>query len=215
MNPNDYNSKRPDIENQQTKPAERRFDKYRDILSTLAIIILAPLLALFITMFVFQSYEVDGPSMNDTLHNNDRLIVNKLPRTWAKITRQPFIPNRYDIVIFNYTDRFDGVNPTNKQLVKRVIGLPGERVVVKDGSVTVYNKEHPKGFAVDKVSQEAKAAKNTPGEIDVTIGKDQVFLMGDNRPESLDSRAFGPVKASELVGKLVYRIYPFSQARKF
>lgn len=199
----------------ETEASPSFIEKYREVISTLIIIVVAPIIALLITMFVFQSYEVDGPSMNNTLHNNDRLLVNKLPRTWAKLSRHSYIPNRYDIVIFNHKDYYDGVDPTNKQLVKRVIGLPGERVTVKNGSVIVYNPQNPKGFEVDKVPQEAKAAKVTPGDVDVTVGKNQVFLMGDNRPESLDSRAFGPVNAKDLVGKLVFRIYPFSQFTRF
>ena len=73
---------------------------WRNVASTLALILLAPAIALFISAFIIQSYQVDGESMEKTLRNNDRLIINKLPRTWAKISGHSFIPTRGDIIIF-------------------------------------------------------------------------------------------------------------------
>lgn len=199
-----------------TEPDSKSSQK-REILSTLAIIIIAPLVALFLTAFVFQSYEVDGPSMEKTLFNKDRLLVNKTSRTWARITGHAYEPKRYDVVIFNHTENYglDGV--TDKQLIKRVIGLPGDRVVVKDGVVRVYNKENPDGFLVDQKGPEAAVIGETTAssEIDQTINEGEVFVMGDNRPNSLDSRAFGPIDLNDIVGKLSVRIYPFNEITKF
>ena len=69
--------------------------------STIFILLLAPAIAVLLTLFVFQSYQVDGPSMEATLQNNDRLIVWKLPRTWAKVTGHQYIPKRGDVIILN------------------------------------------------------------------------------------------------------------------
>jgi signal peptidase I len=195
-------------------PSPSNAGKKREIISTLAIIIIAPLIALFLTVFVFQSYEVDGPSMETTLHDNDRLLVNKMPVTWSKISRQSFTPSRYDIVIFNHTDNY-GNSITEKQLIKRVIGLPGDRVVIKNGATTIYNNENPDGFNVDQNGPEAKAIKRTSGNVDLVVKEGTVFLMGDNRENSLDSRVFGPVDSQDIVGTLSFRIYPFSQFTKF
>lgn len=196
---------------------DNKSSQRREILSTLAIIIIAPLVALFLTAFVFQSYEVDGPSMEKTLFNKDRLLVDKAPRTWARITGHAYLPKRYDIIIFNLTEGGGLGEPTEKQLIKRVIGLPGDRVVVKDGVVTVYNKENPKGFLVDQKGPEAAVIGDTtaPTEIDQTIKPGEVFVMGDNRPNSLDSRAFGPIDLNSIVGKLSFRIYPFNEITRF
>src|SRR4051812_37512549 len=74
---------------------------WRSIVSTIAVIVLAPLVAIIMIAFVFQSYQVSGPSMQTTLNNDDRLIVWKLARTWSKITGHAYVPHRGDVMIFN------------------------------------------------------------------------------------------------------------------
>lgn len=190
--------------------------RWRDTLSTLGIIILAPLVALFLTAFIFQSYQVEGPSMETTLQDKDRLIVTKTARTWARLTGNIYIPERYEIVIFNHTGEYANSQfVTEKQLIKRVIGLPGDRVVIKDGVVTIYNSERPNGFLVDREGPEKNTIGNTTGNIDEVVQEGEVFIMGDNRANSLDSRNFGPISAKDIVGKLRLRIYPFNNANKF
>lgn len=182
-----------------------------DVLSTIGVLLLAPIIAVLLTAYVFQSYQVDGPSMQNTLHNNDRLIVWKLPRTWARITGHQYVPKRGDIVIFtesglsNYGDTQD-----TKQLVKRVIGLPGDHIVVANGVITVYNKQNPQGFEPDKTLPYGKngAIPATDNDINITLSSNQLFVCGDNRSDSLDSRIFGPIQTSQVIGKLVTRIYP-------
>ena len=198
-----------------TLPSHNQRDGLRSILSTLAILIIAPLLAFSLTAFVFQSYEVDGPSMQTTLQNHDRLIVLKLPRTLAKITGHPYVPHRTDIIIFTKSDLYDFGTTQQRQLVKRVIGLPGDRVVVQNGILTIYNSAHPNGFQPDKVYSYGKVIVTTPGNIDITVPAGQIFVCGDNRPDSLDSRSFGPIPVKDVVGKLSLRIFPFNKAESF
>jgi signal peptidase I len=188
---------------------------WKDIASTVLILVSAPLIALFLTAFIFQSYEVDGPSMESTLQNHDRLIVFKTERTWARMTHNPFVPKRGEIIIFNLRSDLDLEGGGNKQLVKRVIGLPGERVVVADGVVTVFNQEHPQGFQPDKTMSYGKVIPITSGNVDLVVPKDQVFVCGDNRPNSLDSRSFGPIQAKDIVGRLGIRLFPLDNAKKF
>jgi signal peptidase I len=210
-----------DIKAPESEPTPEKETKsshhLSDWVSTIAVIIMAPLLALFLTTFVFQTYEVDGPSMQNTLHNKDRLIVLKLHKSWAKITGHDYIPHRYDIIVFNHR----GVDSTNdqKQLIKRVIGLPGDRVVLRDGIVTIYNKEHPSGYLVDQGSPESKSTSSTiafsPGVFDAVVEPGRIFVMGDNRENSFDSPDFGTISADDVIGKLKLRIYPFSKFDKF
>lgn len=186
--------------------------------STIAVLLIAPLIALFLTSFVFQSYQVDGPSMQTTLFNNDRLLVWKLPKTWSKITHHAYIPHRGDVVIFveRNSSLLGDVDATGgKQLIKRVIALPGERVVVKDNLVTVYNKEHPDGFNPDKTLPYGKVIGDTGSNVDVTVPEGAIYVMGDNRPESMDSRSFGAVDVDDIVGKLVMRVWPINEAKLF
>jgi signal peptidase I len=184
----------------------------------LGILIVAPLIAIILTTFVFQSYQVDGQSMQNTLQNNDRLIVWKLPRTWAKITGHQYVPKRGDIVIFTQTNlNLYGDRTNTKQLVKRVIGLPGDRVVVKNMTITIYDRAYPHGFQPDKrLGYASEGGLLTTGnDLNITIGHNQMFVCGDNRPESLDSRYFGPVNTNQIIGKLIERILPLSTAKRF
>ncbi|MBI3624391.1 signal peptidase I [Candidatus Saccharibacteria bacterium] len=188
---------------------------WRSIISTILILIAAPLVALVLIGYVFQSYEVDGPSMETTLYNHDRLIVDKIPRTLARLTGHAYIPKRGDIIIFVKRGLFEFGSADNKQLIKRVIGLPGERVVVTNGVLTVYNNQHPKGFQPDLDPRYSSMIKTTPGSVDLTVGKDEVFVCGDNRTNSLDSRYFGTIPVGNIVGKLAFRIFPINKAESF
>jgi signal peptidase I len=197
-------------------PRERKNDDtWHSIVSTVLVLVLAPLIAIFLTMFVFQSYQVDGPSMETTLHNNDRLIVWKLPRSWSRITGHVYIPKRGDVVVFTDSRLGQFGQDPDKQLIKRIVGLPGEKVVVSGGDVTIYNTAHPNGFDPDKTLPYGKVIPTTPIEGSWTVGKGQVFVMGDNRGNSLDSRLFGPVDAHKIIGKLVVRVLPINTMKRF
>lgn len=190
---------------------------WKEIFSTIGILILAFLVALVLIGYVFRSYQVDGPSMESTLQNQDKLIIWKVPRTWARITRHPFIPKRGDVIIFSESGLSAFGQEDTKQLIKRVMGLPGDRVVVKDGALTIYNKDNPEGFQPDKTLAYDKDnhIPSTNGDLDITLGSDQVFVCGDNRPDSLDSRAFGPIHANQIIGQLILRVYPLNEIKTF
>lgn len=187
----------------------------KSALSTIAILLIAPLLALTITAYIFQSYEVDGPSMQTTLQNRDRLIIWKVSRTWARLTHHDYIPKRGDVIVFVKKGLYENNSTKEKQLIKRVIALPGERVMVKNGKITVYNAQYPEGFEPDKTLPYGSVISVTEGNIDQVIPAGEVYVCGDNRANSLDSRYFGAVPASDIVGKLVARILPLSEAEKF
>ncbi len=209
--PPDENDKRPRVS------SPTRSETMREILSTIGVLIAALIVAFGLIAWVFQSYEVDGPSMENTLNNRDRLIVWKVPRTIAKLTGEPYIPNRGDIVIFTEGGISQFGGNESKQLIKRVIALPGERVVIHNGTVTVYNKEHPKGFNPDTTLSYGKTMnpEADTDDIDTVLSEGQLFVCGDNRPNSLDSRTFGPIEAEQIVGKLALRLLPVSQLQKF
>jgi signal peptidase I len=199
-------------------PETQREGRLKSTLSTIGILLLAPLIAVFLTVFVFQSYQVDGPSMEQTLQNNDRLIVWKLPRTWSRITGHQYVPKRGDVIILNESGLSSiGSSNDTKQLVKRVIGLPGDHIVIKNNILTVYNTEHPDGFQPDATLPYGQngAIPPTTNNLDVLLGSTQLFVCGDNRPNSLDSRTFGPIETNQVVGKLVARILPLNKFEKF
>jgi signal peptidase I len=188
---------------------------WREVFSTIGILLIALGVALFIIAFVFRSYQVDGPSMENTLQNADKLIIWKVPRTWSDITGHPYVPNRGDIIVFTESGLSQFGQQDTKQLIKRVIGLPGDHLVLANGYYTIYNKQHPQGFNPDKTLPYGRNIPTTSGNVDITLGKDQIFVSGDNRPDSLDSRAFGPINANQIIGKLVLRVFPINQAKVF
>lgn len=193
----------------------KKSGSWRGIVSTIAILVAAPILALLLTAFVFQSYEVDGPSMETTLQNRDRLIVWKMPRTISRLTDHAYIPKRTDVIVFVKRGLRES-GGQEKQLIKRVIGLPGDRVVVNEGHITIYNKDNPLGFNPD-INHEfsSNIAPLTTGNIDITVPANEVFVCGDNRTNSLDSRSFGTISADDIVGKLVIRIFPLNSFKSY
>jgi signal peptidase I len=208
----------PEAPNEFDSQGPSRGEQFRSAISTIGVLLLAPLIAVLLTLFVFQSYNVDGPSMEETLQDGDRLIVWKFPRTLARITGNEYIPNRGDIIILNEAGLSSyGSDADSKQLVKRVIGLPGDHVVVADNEVTIYNIDYPNGFKPDATLAYGRdgAIPPTPLNVDVTLGENEIFVCGDNRPNSLDSRSFGPIKTDQVVGKLVARIFPIKNMERF
>ena len=183
----------------------------KDVFSTVLLFGGALLTAILLNVFVFQSYEVDGQSMQPTLENRDRLIIYKFGKTLSKIERKTFMPSRGDIIVFHKP------NGTSDQLIKRVIGLPGDHVVVKNEKITIYNSAHPNGFNPDDAPYGGDLSP-TAGNVDVTVGAGEVFVCGDNRVPgaSLDSRSIlGNVPTKLIVGKLTLRYMPFGNYKVF
>lgn len=145
---------------------------------------------------------------------DDRLIVNKIPRTLALLSGQSYLPDRGQIVVFK-NPLFNGGRP-DEFIVKRIIGLPGERVIIKKGTITVFNQDNPRGFKPDKLAPGPKSP--TIGDVDITIPPGELFVSGDNRVgnNSLDSRnGLGTIPLYELEGSVAVRLYPLDQIRTF
>lgn len=206
---------------QKVTVRKNKWTAWNDLYTTIGIIAAALVVALLIISFVFRSYQVDGPSMQDTLMNNDKLIVWKWPRTWSSITGHQYVPKRGDIVIFTETNLAQFGQQNTKELIKRVIGLPGDTVVVSNGVYTVYDKQHPHGFDPDyslpygKHMDPQGTVPYTSGDETVKLGPHQLFVSGDNRPDSLDSRDFGPINTNQIIGQLILRVYPLNKAKIF
>src|SRR5579884_4090477 len=138
-----------DYEEPEPTTSDKQTSGWKELFSTVGILITALLVALFIIAFVFRSYQVDGPSMENTLQNSDKLIIWKVPRSWAKITGHAYIPKRGHIIVFNETGLSAFGQQDSKQLIKRVIGLPGDRIVISGGENLIYNSANPRGFDPD------------------------------------------------------------------
>jgi signal peptidase I len=126
-------------------------------------------------------------------------------------------PQRGEIVVFRPVSKFreggvDGEH-SREHYIKRVIGLPGETVEIKDRRITLYNEEYPNGT----VLAEPYLDDLTPGDSSdyVTLGPDEYYMMGDNRDKSLDSRVIGPQPRSAIVGRVLFRGLPLDRAELF
>lgn len=162
--------------------------------------------------YIGQIFNVDGRSMQNTYFTGDKVFINKISPTIASLNNREYIPSRGDVVVARAVfgaAAFGTESNADTYIIKRVIGLPGERVVVKDGILTVYNKEHPDGFQPDKGSswQNTFVANEKTEQLDVQLSESELFLSGDNRPESIDSRFNGPIDTREIVGK-AYKVWP-------
>jgi signal peptidase I len=188
----------------------------KDVLNIIGFILAVVIGAWMINMFVFRSFNVSGPSMEDTLHTNDRLIVNRLPVTWDSIRGRSYVPNRGDIIVFR-NPQF-GVNALHDEyIVKRVIAFPGEYVELTNGRFTVYS-DAQKHNPIDVDKEHPGAKYPTEGEVHMEVQEGQIFVAGDNRNggHSYDSRnGLGTVPFASIIGPVAVRIYPFEQMRLF
>ena len=208
-------------------------DKSKEILKEtfewIYCIIIAVVLALVIKYYVGTPTLVKQTSMYPTFYPNDRLILNRLYRTFNKV------PQRGDIITFeapsvNYTngEEADLENPTaiyNKEIkgifakfiynvteinkisyIKRVIALPGEHIQIKDGKVYINGEKLEEEYLQDDVMTTAEGGQF----IDLIVPEGTVFAMGDNRPNSGDSRKFGCIPYEKIEGKVVFRFWPLN-----
>jgi signal peptidase I len=151
--------------------------------------------------FLIQPFIVDGGSMLPTYHSEEFLLVDKL-------SYMIHTPKRGDVMIFKLYENNN--NPyEGKHLIKRVIGLPGEHVVVSGGVTTIYNTANPKGFIID---EPYVTYKDTHKNADIVLDNNHYFMMGDNRAQSYDSRDWGPLDKVNIKGQVLFRIYPFKSA---
>lgn len=158
--------------------------------------LIALIIVLPIRWYVAQPFIVSGASMEDTFHNNEYLIVDQ-------VTYRFETPNRGDVIIFKYP------RDHSKYFIKRIIGLPGETVIIDGNSVTIKNDENPEGVTLD---ESYAALGSVRFDQTVTLGDDEYFVMGDNRDHSSDSRAWGVLKREEIVGRAILRLLPPQRA---
>jgi len=161
--------------------------------------------------YLLQIITVDGRSMQKSYFTGDNVLVNKLPKTLSVINGREYVPKRGEVVIVRASFGnaiLSGENNSDLTLIKRVIALPGERIVIKSGELRVYNAQYPKGFLPDKDSSWER--QMTPDEktenIDIQLGPSEVFVSGDNRPESIDSRFNGALGTKEIIGVVITKL---------
>ena len=168
----------------------------KEFLNT-AIYLLCVLGAVWLVItFVGQRTEVEGASMENTLHYGDNLIVYKLSYRFRD-------PERFDIIVFPFQYQ------TNTYYIKRIIGLPGETVqIMEDGSIYINGEKMEESYGREVIQPETIGRAAEP----IVLGEDEYFVMGDNRNNSSDSRTdiVGNIKREDIIGKAWLRIWPLS-----
>ncbi|MEY4744316.1 MAG: hypothetical protein RL272_261 [Candidatus Parcubacteria bacterium] len=187
----------PEPESEKRPLLSRALDFAGELLH---VVIISLAIIVPVRYFLIQPFYVKGASMEPNFYDHEYLIIDE-------IGYRVHEPQRGEIVVFRYP------NDPRQYFIKRIVGLPGERIKVSGGQVWVYNSTHPDGKVLDEHSY--LGAIYTSGERDAQLADDEYFLMGDNRGASLDSRSFGPVSRSFIVGRVWFRGWPPEKIKVF
>ncbi len=145
--------------------------------------VLIVVVIVIIRIFIATPVKVDGDSMYNTLSDNDIVLLYKLSSI-----------DRFDIIVLKESDN-------NATIIKRVIGMPGDKVKIRNNKIYINNK----------IIEDEYAYGETSDYDEITLGDDEYFVLGDNRLISKDSRYFGAIKKSDIKGKAIFRLFPFTR----
>ncbi|WP_251029215.1 MULTISPECIES: signal peptidase I [unclassified Bacillus (in: firmicutes)] len=179
-------------------------EKRKEVFSWIKAILIAVILAFLIRTYIFAPIVVDGESMMPTLQDHERIVLTKFGTDIDNI-------DRFDIVVFHAT--------VDKDYIKRVIGLPGDHIEYKDDTLYINGKAYEEPY-LDKYKNQMTSGvpltesfklEDITGSM--TVPEDQLFLMGDNRQNSLDSREIGTISVDEIVGKANLVYWPINEIK--
>lgn len=177
-----------------------------------SIIAVAFILIFVFTFYILQPYQVVGQSMQPTLQDGDRLFILRSGKIFSDIMGTDYIPKRGEIIVFHSSLK-------DNKWIKRVVGLPGERIVIKNNRITIYNDEFPGGFEpVLNLDPPLEAFPPNEQVVDRIIRKSEIFVIGDNRlpQQSSDSRGtLGNVSLEDVDGTVLIRVVPVSEFQLF
>lgn len=162
--------------------------------------ITALVLAGVVRYFLVQPFFVEGASMEPNFETGEYLLIDEVSYYFRSVERG-------EVVVFHYP------LDTSKYYIKRVIGLPGETVEIKNGKVFIYNDKNPNGFSVDEKYLPEKLI--TDGQLKKKLGNNEYFVLGDNRSRSSDSRIWGALSKDDIVGRTWIRAWPIGRAEVF
>jgi signal peptidase I len=168
-------------------------------LEVIQIMVISALIIIPIRYFIIQPFYVKGASMEPSFYASEYLIIDELSLHFRT-------PVRGEVIVFRYPEDL------TQHFIKRVIGMPGEEVVINNGEVTIINEDYPNGFIIE---EDYLKEESTRGKIHVVLGSEEYYVMGDNRDHSLDSRNFGPVEEDHIVGRVWVRGLPVSRFTVF
>ena len=164
------------------------------------IIVISLAIIIPIRYFLIQPFYVKGASMEPNFYDHEYLIIDEISYRLRK-------PQRGEIIVFKYP------NDPSQYFIKRILGMPGESIEIKDGRIRVYKNEDSVGYYLD----EGQYLSNIEGLTNkkFNLGEDEYLVLGDNRPSSLDSRIFGPIHERSIIGRVWLRGWPITKFRIF
>jgi len=180
-------------------------DRVKDFLcfsvDTIRVVIVSLIIIFVVRSFIIQPFFVNGSSMVPSFEDGDYLIVDELSYELGE-------PQRGEVVIFKYP------KDPSQFFIKRVIGLPGETVQIQNGKITIFNNQHLEGFVLDE-SRYLDRKVTTSGSVYQVLGPDEYYVLGDNRAASSDSRVWGVLGRSYIIGKAWVRAWPLDSVKLF
>jgi signal peptidase I len=183
------------MDNKEKKKKERTYKHYLKYI--ILDILIAAVVAVLLITYVASAYKIEGNSMQSVLRDQERVIISKWGINSGNI-------DRYDIVVLYKPD------DPKKSIIKRVIGLPEEIIEIRNGDVYINHNKLPEPYLKKRRDLMYRSINMKP----LLIGKDNYFVIGDNRPVSQDSRTFGPVPQKYIYGRILFRYWPFSRFGK-
>ena len=182
-------------------------DSFKTVRDWVIVLVVALVVALGIRTYVLLQFYISGPSMETTLYQPNRVLVNKLSYRLHDV-------NRGDVVVFDRVTS-NGESIQHDDLIKRVIGLPGEKISISK-CVVYVNKvalKEPYLDSRDTEQEDLNERCRQPEMAELVVPAKQVFVLGDNRPQSMDSRMFGSVDKNRIVGRAFVVLWPLSRWR--
>lgn len=168
------------------------------VFELIKVVVISLAIIIPVRYYLIQPFYVKGASMEPNFYDKEYLIIDEISYRFHE-------PARGDIIVFKYPR-----NP-EEYFIKRIIGLPGERVQIKDGFAYVYNKENPQGIKLEETYLPAGDKTYGLNEEIVTLSDSEYYVLGDNRNSSKDSRSFGPVDKKLITGRVLLRGWPFNR----
>ena len=158
--------------------------------------VIAAIIVVPLRLFIFQPFLVKGDSMIPSFHNGDYLIVDELSYKFRS-------PERGEVIVLKFP--YD----PSQRFIKRIVGLPGETLEIKDGKLVIYHPDSQDAFVPDE-SKYLDETLQTPGSVRVQLKEGEYFMLGDNREFSSDSRSWGPLAEKYIVGRMLWKVFSLS-----
>ena len=171
------------------------------VLEVVEVAAVAVFAVFLIRTFLVQPFLVSGSSMSPNFENGDYLLIDELTYRFRS-------PERGEAIVFRYP------KDESTYFIKRIIGLPGDRVVLKDNTITIFNSEYPDGLVLGEEDYLSPSLV-TNGSDDVTLGSEEYLTFGDNRSASFDSRSWGVLPGRDIIGLVRLRLWPVMEFRAF